>query len=82
MGTQHGAGGAANIARVAGINNRMSDKEIIQRLYAERMKVSKYFARSSSTVRNNVYKRFQKELADALAMLGNQGTRQGGVQEG
>lgn len=83
MGTQHGAGGAYSIARAAGIRNGMSDKEIIQRLYAERMKVNKYFSRSSQAVKNAVYNRFKRELADALAMLAKsgQGQRQGGAQE-
>lgn len=81
IGTQHGAGGAYNIAKAAGITSKMSDKEIIQRLYAERMKVTKYFSRSSKAVQQGVLNRFKRELADALAMLAKQGTKQGGSQE-
>lgn len=69
IGVQHGSGGANNIFRAAGINNNMSDRQIIEKLYAERMKVNKYFSRSSQSIRNSVYKRFQQELKDALAML-------------
>lgn len=69
IGVQHGSGGASNIFRNAGINNNMGDREIIQRLYAERSKVSKYFSRSSSAIQKSVYNRFQNELRDALAML-------------
>lgn len=69
MGVQHGSGGAYNIFKAAGISSGMSDRTIIQRLYNERMKVSKYFSRSSSAIRNGVYNRFKNELRDALNML-------------
>lgn len=69
IGVQHGSGGANSIFKAAGINNNMGDREIIQRLYAERSKVSKYFSRSSSAIQRSVYNRFQNELRDALAML-------------
>lgn len=70
MGVQHGSGGAYNIFRAAGITASMSDRQIIERLYNERMKVSKYFSRSSSSIRQSVYNRFVREKADALKMLG------------
>lgn len=69
MGVQHGAGGANSIFRNAGITKGMSDKQIITRLYNERMKVDKYFSRSSSSIKKSVKSRFQRELSDALRML-------------
>jgi hypothetical protein len=80
MSTQHGAAGASNIFRNAGIRPNMSDREVLQRVYAERMKVDKYFSRSSQAVKNGVYNRFKRELADALAMLGSGGSTRGGNQ--
>ena len=80
MSTQHGSGGASSIFRNAGINSRMSDREVIQRVYAERMKVNIYFKSSSQAVKNGVYNRFKRELADALAMLGSGGSGRGGNQ--
>jgi hypothetical protein len=70
MGVQHGSGGAYKLFRNAGIRPSMSDQEIINRLYNERMKVDKYFSRSSSSIKASVKRRFQSELKDALAMLG------------
>lgn len=69
---QHGAGGAASIFKNAGIRNGMSEADIIRRVYAERSagNGSKYFSRSSSSIRKSVVRRFQNELRDALAMLG------------
>lgn len=85
MSTQHGSGGAYNIFKAAGIKSHMTDYEIITKLYAERSKVNKYFSRSSQSVKNGVYNRFQNELKDALAMLGtaNQGSKRvgGGAQQ-
>jgi hypothetical protein len=69
MGVQHGSNGAYGIWANAGIKAGMSDREIIQRLYAERSKVDKYFSKSSSAIKRSVYNRFQSELKDALAML-------------
>ena len=50
--------------------SQMSDRELIQAVYAERSKVDKYFSRSSPAVRDAVKKRFNNEEADALQMLG------------
>lgn len=70
IGVQHGSGGASNLWRNAGIKSNMSDREIITRLYNERMKVDKYFSRSSASIKASVKRRFQNELQDALRMLG------------
>jgi hypothetical protein len=67
--TQHGAGGAQNIFKAAGVKQGMKEADIIKKIYAERMKVDKYFSRSSSAIKQSVYNRFQNELKDALAML-------------
>lgn len=69
IGVQHGAGGAANIFRSAGIKPGMNPQTILTRTYNERMKVDKYFARSPQNIKNSVKNRFSKELKDALAML-------------
>lgn len=47
---------------------RANDKALINAVYAERSKVSTYFASSSEAERASVLRRFEKELADALAM--------------
>lgn len=67
---QHGAGGATRIFRAAGIKPGMSPAEIINRVYAERSKVDKYFPRSSADIKKSVANRFKKERQDALRMLG------------
>jgi len=69
MSVQHGASGANNIFKNAGVTNNMSDKQMILKLYAERSKVNKYFSRSSQNIKNSVYNRFQNELKDALSQL-------------
>jgi hypothetical protein len=58
---QHGAGGAASIFKNAGIRSGMSEADIIRRVYAERSagNGSKYFSRSSSSIRKSVVRRFQ-----------------------
>lgn len=70
MGVQHGSGGATGIFKAAGITNNMSDRDIIIKIYNERMKVDKYFSRSSASIKASVKRRFQNELQDALRMLG------------
>lgn len=70
---QHGAGGANNIFKNAGIRAGMSEADIIKKVYAERSKVSKYFSKSSSAIQRSVYNRFQNELKDALALLTSYG---------
>lgn len=69
---QHGAGGATNVFRNAGIRMGMSAAEIIKRVYNERMagNGTKYFSRSSSSIRKSVVNRFRNEMNDALRMLG------------
>lgn len=69
LGVQHGTGGAMSILKNAGIKRGMSNVEVINRIYNERSKVNKYFSRSSQAIKNSVYKRFQNERRDALAML-------------
>lgn len=67
---QHGVGGAKNVFKNAGIKPGMSAKEIINRVYDERSKVDKYFASSSSQIKQSVKNRFAQERKDALRMLG------------
>jgi hypothetical protein len=71
--TQHGSGGAKNIfSRALGSKgNTMSDKAIIDAVYRERMSGngSKYFSKSSQSIRSSVMNRFRSEWKDALAML-------------
>ncbi|WP_409276417.1 hypothetical protein V1499_23120 (plasmid) [Neobacillus sp. SCS-31] len=69
---QHGAGGAVNVFKGAGIKPGMSEAEIIKKIYYERMagNGTKYFGRSSPEIRQSVVARFNKELKDALSMLG------------
>lgn len=70
--TQHGVGGAVRVFKNAGITNNMSDADIIKRIYQERGADNgkKYFSRSSDSIRQGVVNRFQRELQDALSMLG------------
>ena len=67
---QHGVDGAVKVFKNAGIKPGMNAKEIINRVYNERSKVDKYFASSSSKVKQSVKKRFEQEKMDALRMLG------------
>jgi hypothetical protein len=69
---QHGATGALNVFKGAGIKSGMSDAEIIRRVYAERSANNgrKYFSSSSSGIRQSVVNRFKNEMNDALSMLG------------
>lgn len=68
---QHGAGGAKNIFSRAGINNKMSDAQIINAVYRERSANNgmKYFPSSSPSVRASVLGRFKKEEKDAIKLL-------------
>jgi hypothetical protein len=68
---QHGSGGASKIFKSAGIRAGMSEAEIIRRVYAERAANggTKYFSRSSPSIRRAVVNRFSRELQDALRML-------------
>jgi hypothetical protein len=68
---QHGVGGAETIIGLQNLS--ASDREIIIGIYNERMKVDVYFNSSSPSVRQAVYNRFERELQDALAMLGAEG---------
>lgn len=47
----------------------LNDRGIIQRVYAERSKISKYFATSTPTVQAAVLNRFKEELRVALSQL-------------
>lgn len=69
---QHGAGGALNVFKGAGIKPGMSEAEMIRRIYAERgaNNGKKYFSRSSPSIRASVVNRFKSEVKDALKMLG------------
>lgn len=69
---QHGAGGALNVFRNAGVKQGMSEADIIKRVYAERSanNGAKYFSKSSANIRKSVVNRFSNELRDALSMLG------------
>lgn len=67
---QHGVDGAVKVFKNAGIKPGMNAKEIINRVYNERSKIDKYFASSSSNVKQSVKKRFEQEKMDALRMLG------------
>ncbi len=51
---------------------RHNDRKLIERVYAERMRVDIYFKKSSAKVRAAVRARFEAELKDALAMLANE----------
>jgi hypothetical protein len=68
---QHGPGGAKNIFSRAGINNKMTDRQIIDAVYKERSANNgmKYFPSSGQNVRNSVLRRFEKEYQDAVKML-------------
>lgn len=70
IGVQHGAGGASTIFKNAGVSAGMTPQTILKRVYGERSKVDKYFKSSPSNIKKSVYNRFQKELQDALSMLG------------
>ena len=69
IGVQHGAGGAANIFKNAGVKAGMNPASIITNVYKERMKVDKYFSSSPQNIKNSVLNRFRKEMQDALNML-------------
>lgn len=69
IGVQHGSGGAASLFKNAGVRAGDSAETIINKVYNERMKVDKYFSRSSASIKQSVYNRFVREKADALAML-------------
>lgn len=69
LGVQHGTGGASSVIKNAGVKTGMSASEVIKRVYNERMKVDKYFSRSSASIKASVKKRFQNEMNDALRML-------------
>lgn len=68
---QHGVGSVSRIVKAAGITPKMSDSEIIRRLYTERGSGngSKYFGGNSPSVQASVAKRFKDEMRDALNML-------------
>lgn len=69
---QHGVNGAKNVFVNAGITPNMSDREITERIYAERAanNGNKYFRKSSEAIRKSVVNRFKSEMKDALSRLG------------
>lgn len=69
IGVQHGAGGARNIFKNAGVNKGDSWASIVKKVYGERSKVNIYFKSSPSQIKNSVYNRFQKEMAEALKQI-------------
>jgi len=68
---QHGPGGAKNVFKGAGINNKMTDEQIIRAVYRERSANNgmKYFKSSSPSIRAGVLGRFKKEEQDAISLL-------------
>jgi murein DD-endopeptidase MepM/ murein hydrolase activator NlpD len=69
---QHGAGQKIFQRALAGKDvSKMSDEQIINAVYDERSAEggSKYFGRSSASIRSGVMNRFSNERKDALAML-------------
>lgn len=69
IGVQHGAGGANNVFKNAKVKASDSASTIITKVYNERMKVNKYFASSSQSIKNGVLNRFKSEMKQALSML-------------
>ena len=69
IGVQHGAGGARNIFKNAGVKKGDSWASIINKVYAERSKVNIYFKSSSQQIKNSVYNRFQNEKKEALKQI-------------
>lgn len=69
IGVQHGAGGARNIFKSAGVNSSDSWSTIITKVYKERSKVDKYFKSSPSNIKKSVYNRFQSEMKEALKQV-------------
>lgn len=63
---QHGSKGASGIFGKAGDLNKMSDPEIMEKVYAER---GKHFGSSTDAVRASVLNRFQSEKVQALSQL-------------
>jgi phage-related protein len=70
---QHGVGGANKVfSKALGSNaNSLSDREIIERIYAERGRDKGYahFSGNSASVIKSVVNRFEREKKDALTML-------------
>lgn len=69
IGVQHGAGGANNVFKNAGVRANDSWATVIRKVYTERMKVNKYFSSSSQSIKNSVLKRFKQEMNDAFRAL-------------
>jgi hypothetical protein len=66
---QHGVGGAARLFKNAGVHKGDSARQIIAKVYNERMNVGKYFSSSSGSIQRSVQNRFARERQDALNML-------------
>lgn len=74
---QHGGAGAARLWQNALHGKdpeKLSDKELINLLYAERGKVDIYFRSSTAAIKRAVANRFVQERKDALALLASEGT--------
>lgn len=70
---QHGPAGCVKILRNALRNTKsdikkLTDRQLIEIFYNERSKVDVYFSRSTAAVKQSVYKRFQTEKTDAIAI--------------
>ena len=69
IGVQHGAGGARNIFKNAGVKSTDNWATVIKKVYGERSKVNVYFKSSPQNIKNSVYNRFQSEMKEALKQL-------------
>lgn len=81
---QHGPGGAPALwdkALTGADPSKLSDADIINRLYDERSKVGSYFKSSTKEVQDSVRNRFTQERADALSLLGQAGPTQQAQQQ-
>ncbi|WP_139904685.1 vgrg protein [Clostridium thermarum] len=67
---QHGVKGAIGIFSKTDLT--AGDDTIISQVYDERQRVNVHFKSSSASIRKSVYNRFEKERAEALALLQNE----------
>jgi len=66
VGVQHGPGTDSMFSR-AGINDSMTDEEMIEAIYKERSRTDAYFSKCSPDVQQSVRKRYMKEVKMAQA---------------
>lgn len=64
---QHGPAGAASLFRNAGVNDSMTDEEIINAVYTERSNLNRYFKSSGPSMKAGLQQRFQAEHKMILA---------------